>query len=169
MMVLLAFGQVVFGGCGKKAPPVAPKQPPLAAVKDLTAVYENGRIVVRWHHPGGVTPAAAYQVLQSRNDVSRPACPDCPLLFERVTTESVPETLRTQRLLLEVDVPAVPGFIYHFKVVPLQSSGAFGPDSNVVNVTVGDEHSLNQDGFGTSGEHRNPGLKDTKNGNNPIL
>lgn len=139
VMVLLVLGQAVLGGCGKKAPPVAPKQPPVPAVKDLAAVYKIGRIVLQWHHPGGDPPAVAYQVLQSRHAVSRPACPGCPLIFERLTTETVPETLRTQRFLLEVDVPAAPGFIYHFKVVPLQFSGASGPDSNVVHVTVGDE------------------------------
>lgn len=136
VLLLLACGPAVFGGCGKKAPPVAPKQPPMPAVKDLTAVHADGRVLLHWHHPGGVTPAVAYQVLQARRAVSRPECSGCALMFERAATETVPEALRTQRLALEVDLPAAPGFIYHFKVVPLQSSGAFGPDSNVVNLTV---------------------------------
>jgi hypothetical protein len=123
-------------GCGVKAPPVAPKQPPLPKISDLTAVRSNGRVLLEWHHPGGESPAVGYHVLKSQRSLSQPECPDCPMIFERIGTENLQRTLRTQRHELGFEIAAPPGFVYHYKVVPMQPSGARGPDSNVVKLEV---------------------------------
>ncbi len=125
-----------FNGCGRKAPPVAPKQPQMPAVSDLSAVYADDRVILQWHHPGGVSPTVGYQVLQYRRPVSEPDCPECPMVFQRVGSETLLSILRTKRHALSRSLPVARGSVYHYKVVPYQSSGAQGPDSNVVQVTV---------------------------------
>jgi hypothetical protein len=132
LLMLPLTGVLVWGGCGVKAPPVAPKQPPLPSITDLKAAYGNGRVLLGWRHPGGKSPAVGYQVLKSQRSVSQPECPGCPMIFQRIGTENLQRTLRTQPHALEFEAAAQAGYIYHFKVVPIESSGARGPDSNVV-------------------------------------
>ena len=127
---------LVFSGCGKKGPPAAPGQAAMAAVTDLTAVYGDGRIRLNWNHPGTPSPAVGYVVLQSRRDSSQPDCPGCPLVFERLGTVSMQRSLRQQRHALDFGTIASKDAVYHFKVIPTQSSGAQGPDSNLVRVEV---------------------------------
>jgi hypothetical protein len=131
-LLLAAAGALLWGGCGVKAPPVAPKQPPLPLVTDLNAAYSKGRVLLGWHHPGGDTPAVGYQVQKSQRSLSQPQCPGCPIMFQTIGTEKLQRTLGAQRHALEFEAVAPPGYRYHFKVVPVQSSGARGPDSNVV-------------------------------------
>lgn len=133
---LLGLGVLLASGCGRKAPPVAPKQPSMPAVTDLTAVYDKRRIYLKWHHPGTMSPTVGYVVLQSQRALSQPDCPECPLVFERVGTQNLQPTLREQRHALAFDVPVAKGAVYHYKVVPFQTSGAQGPDSNLVQVEV---------------------------------
>lgn len=134
LLILPVTGVLVWGGCGVKAPPVAPKQPPLPSITDLKAAYSNGRVLLGWHHPGGESPAVGYHVLKSQRSLSQPECPGCPLIFQRVGTENLQRTLRKQRHALEFEAAAPPGYLYHFKVIPVQSSGAQGPDSNLVKI-----------------------------------
>jgi hypothetical protein len=132
--MLAVAGALLWGGCGVKAPPVAPKQPPLPSITDLTAAYSNGRIRLGWHHPGGESPAVGYHVLKAQRSLSQPECPGCPIIFQRVGTENLQSTLRTQRHPLEFEAAAPSGYLYQFKVIPFQSSGAQGPDSNVAKI-----------------------------------
>jgi hypothetical protein len=134
LLMLSVAGVLVWGGCGVKAPPVAPEQPPLPTITDLKAAYGNGRVLLGWHHPGGESPAVGYHVLKSQRSVSQPECPGCPMIFQRIGTEKLQRTLRTQRHALEFEAVAQAGYLYHFKVVPIVSSGAQGPDSNVVEI-----------------------------------
>jgi hypothetical protein len=136
LMMVSAMGVLLWGGCGVKAPPVAPKQPPMPKISDLTAAYGNGLVLLEWHHPGGESPAVGYHVLKSQRSLSEPECPNCPLIFEKVGTENLMSTLRTRRHALDFEIAAPPEFVYHYKVVPIQSSGAQGPDSNVVKLEV---------------------------------
>jgi hypothetical protein len=134
LLMLPLAGVLVWGGCGVKAPPVAPEQPPLPSITDLTAAHSNGRVLLGWHQPGSQSPAVGYHVLKSQRSVSQPECPGCPMVFQRIGTETLQRTLRTQRHALEFEAAAQAGYIYHFKVVPIESSGAQGPDSNVVKI-----------------------------------
>lgn len=136
MIIFSAVGMLLWSGCGVKAPPVAPKQAALPAISDLTAVYSNGRVLLGWHHPGGDSPAVGYHVLKSQRSLSQPECPGCPLIFEKAGTENLLLTLRSRRHALDFEIAAPPGFVYRYKVVPVQSSGAQGPDSNVVKLEV---------------------------------
>jgi hypothetical protein len=108
----------------------------MPTVTDLKGSYRNGRVLLGWHHPGGESPAVGYRVMKSQQSLSTPECPGCPILFERTGTENLQGTLRRQRHALEFEAAAPAGFLYHFKVVPIQPSGAKGPDSNVVKIEV---------------------------------
>lgn len=132
LLMLPVAGVLMWGGCGVKAPPVAPKQPPLPSITDLKAAYSKGRVLLGWHHPGGDSPAVGYYVLKSQRSVSQLECPGCPMIFQRIGTENLQRTLRRQRQALEFEAAVQAGYLYHFKVVPIESSGAQGPDSNVV-------------------------------------
>jgi hypothetical protein len=134
MLMLSVAGVLVWGGCGVKAPPVAPKQPPLPSVTDLKAAHGKGRAFLDWHHPGGESHAVGYHVLKSQQSVSQSECPGCPMVFQRIGTEKLQRTLRSQRHALEFEAAVQAGYLYHFKVVPIESSGAQGPDSNVVKI-----------------------------------
>jgi hypothetical protein len=135
-LLLLATGLLLWGGCGVKAPPVAPEQPPLPLVTDLKAAFSDGRVLLGWNHPGGDAPAVGYQVLKSQRSLAQPECPGCPVAFQKIGTENMPRTLRAKRHALEFELAAPPGYRYQFKVIPVQSSGARGPDSNVVKLEV---------------------------------
>jgi hypothetical protein len=135
-VLLLGLGVLLSNGCGRKAPPAAPKEPSMPAVTDLSAVHDNRRIYLKWHHPGMLSPTVGYVVLQAQRALSEPDCPECPLVFERVGTQNLQRTLREQRHALSFNVPVTKGAVYHYKVVPFQSSGAQGPDSNLVKVEV---------------------------------
>jgi hypothetical protein len=106
----------------------------MPSITDLTAARSNGRVLLGWHHPGGESPAVGYHVLKSQRSVSQPECPGCPMIFQRIGTEKLQPILRTQRHALEFEATAQVGYRYHFKVVPIESSGAQGPDSNVVKI-----------------------------------
>lgn len=134
LLMPLVAAVLVWGGCGVKAPPVAPEQPPMPSVMDLKAAYSNGRVLLGWHHPGGESPAVGYHVLKSQRSVSQPGCPGCPIIFQRIGTEKLQRTLRTKHHALEFEAVAQAGYLYHFKVVPIESSGAQGPASNVVKI-----------------------------------
>jgi len=108
--------------CGKKADPVPPSAAPPAPVDDLKADIDGSRVRLTWTQPSSATVI----VYRSRVSLENPACPGCPMIFERVagTTELQGPTYSAK---LEK------GYRYHFKV---QVRDAFGQtaDSNLVEV-----------------------------------
>jgi hypothetical protein len=136
LVALLLVAPVLCGGCGKKAPPVAPRQPAMKAVGDLSAHSQDGLVVLTWHHHPVSSGVTGYVVFRAQHAISTPDCPGCPLLFEKTETIALDPDRYTTRhqLTYSQDVPG--GFRYTYKVVPVQSSGAQGPDSNRVVVEV---------------------------------
>lgn len=122
-------------GCGMKAPPVVPRQPAMQAVTDLSVARQEGMLVLSWHHqlpPSGVTGYVIYRAPSLDPDSD---CNRCPLLFERIGQVALDPNERLKRHLLSYRSPmgaAAGPAIY--KVVPVQSSGAQGPDSNLVEI-----------------------------------
>jgi len=132
IMCGLCFALVIQSGCGKKAPPVAPRQIPLVAVADLQGVLSAKTVRLAWHHAAQNESAAGYIVLRAQAALSRPACPDCPLVFQKVDTIPMDRSARKQRQNLAFQQEIAAGFRYTYNVRPYQSSGAQGPDSNLV-------------------------------------
>ena len=129
---------VLAPGCGKKAPPVAPKPRPLTAVTDLTGVLQNEQVRLTWTHRPDNRYAKVYVVLRAQRGLSQPACGDCPRVFQKVDTISIPESLRDTEQALNFSQSLAPGFSYTYSVRPVHGSGAQGPDSNLVTVEVPD-------------------------------
>ena len=123
---------LVSNGCGRKAPPIVPQQRPLIAVKDLKGVLEQGIVQLTWRHNPENRGAVDYVVLRAQSDLSKPPCPGCPLIFQKEGTVRVGRLLRGQQHTLSYSVKVMAGFRYTFDVRPVQSSGAQGPDSNLV-------------------------------------
>lgn len=132
---VVVFTLLVLYGCGKKAPPVAPRQAPLVGVNDLVGGLSSGKVRLTWTHPTGNAKAAGYIILRAQSVLSKPDCPDCPQLFQKVATVPVARSLRSQRHPLEFYHDLATGFKYTLKVRPYASSGAQGPDSNRVVIT----------------------------------
>lgn len=133
LIAVMAF-LALCGGCGKKAPPTAPRQPAMKAVANLDAAYRAGTVHLTWDHHPASSAVTGYLVFRAGHDLSTPNCPGCPLLFEKVETIALdPDKYQARhRLTYSQYVPS--GFRYTYKVVPIQSFGAQGPDSNFVKV-----------------------------------
>lgn len=135
--ILMALaGIALWGGCGKKGPPVPPRMPEMKAVTDLAASYENGVVVLAWHHPDSSAAVAGYAVFRFQHAQFPTDCQRCPLLFEKVAKVSLPPADAGARHKLTWYQSAASGFRYTYKVVPVLSSGFQGPDSNLAQVEV---------------------------------
>jgi hypothetical protein len=123
-------------GCGKKAPPVAPQSRPLTAVTDLKAMLDQGHVRLTWTHSPDNRYAKAYVVLRAQRELSRPECNDCPRVFQKVGSLDLTGAIRDEKHTLDFSENLAAGFRYIFSVRPVHSSGAQGPDSNLVIVEV---------------------------------
>lgn len=125
-------------GCGKKAPPVAPQTRPLSAVTDLKGVLDRNQVRLIWTHRPDNQDAKAYVVLRAQRGLSQAECKDCPRVFQKVGSISVPGAARDQQQTLDYSQSLASGFTYTFSVRPIHGTGAQGPDSNLVMLEVPD-------------------------------
>lgn len=114
------------GGCGKKAPPVPPKRPPLPQVTELKGHLQGDTVTLTWRAAPAAAGIRGYVVLRAQVSASGPSCPGCPLVFQKAGV--VNSDQGTGELAFSEPVPA--GFIYTYKVQPVGSSGDRGPSSN---------------------------------------
>jgi len=134
LAALLLTGALVvsLAGCGVKKPPVGPRQPPMQAVTDLAATWNQGMITLTWLHNDPSETVVGYQVYRSQTKIETTPCEECPIIFESAGKITVSRQSRTVRFELEASI----GYFYRFKVKPYQATGAQGPDSNVVELIV---------------------------------
>ena len=123
--ILLA---TIFGGCGKKGPPVPPQSAPLPQVTTLEGRLEGDVIRLSWRPGESVKGIKAYVILRSQVDPAKPPCPGCPRVFQRVGQVAPDPNAQA----VQFSEPTAPGFIYTYKVQPVGSSGDAGPESNAV-------------------------------------
>lgn len=71
-------------GCGRKGPPVAPGIAAPAAVSDLAARVDKGRVTLEWRVPGAADAAPPEGFRIYRADLGPADCADCPLLFAKI-------------------------------------------------------------------------------------
>ena len=124
-------------GCGKKASPVVPGQIRMAAVADLEGALDQTTMTLTWTHFTENSRVKNYIVLRAQTDLSRlEACAGCPMVFQKVGIQAVERRLanKAHKLTFSLNLPK--GFRYTFSVRPSQSSGAQGPDSNLVEVIL---------------------------------
>ncbi len=86
-LILICFAFILFG-CGKKGPPVPPRQITPPTVKDLTGDIEGDSLNLTWTIPERKefikSGAEGFFVYRSKTLLSEPDCKGCPVLFSRV-------------------------------------------------------------------------------------
>ena len=130
---------MLFYGCGKKAPPVAPRHLPMVGVSDLKGGLSQSTVRLVWRHNPDNSRVAGYVVLRAQSSLAQPECPGCPMVFQKVETIALSRSMRKKEHALEFYQDVAQGFRYTYNVRPYQSSGARGPDSNFVVISYSRE------------------------------
>ena len=88
-LILICFACILFG-CGKKGPPVPPRQLTPPRVKDFTGYIVGDNLTLTWTIPPQKelisSGAEGSFVYRSKTLLSEPGCKNCPVLFTRVAT-----------------------------------------------------------------------------------
>lgn len=126
--IMIGLTLVGLGGCGKKAPPVPPKRPPLPQVTALKGRLEGDTVYLNWRSEPVDRGVRGYVVLRAQSSAASPPCPGCPLVFQKAGVVSSEHADGA----FEFAEPVPEGFIYTYKVQPVGSSGDRGQDSNSV-------------------------------------
>ena len=139
-IIILVF---LLPGCGKKGPPVSPRQKPVPAVSDLKHSIDGNMLTLTWTIPKGKEKVKSvpdgFIVYRSKRPISDSPCKNCPKLFQKMT--DIPADITPD---IKIDAPGYEnknieyreeiekGFVYTYKVVLYTKSGVSGADSNYV-------------------------------------
>jgi hypothetical protein len=128
----------VWGGCGRKMPPIQPGTYPPQAVKDLAFDVRDGLLTLFWRAPvekekDKENAAVSFKVLRARQTEAEAACQSCSVSFQMVGVVRLegrdPSARLEFRDLLE------PGYKYRYKVIGTSAAGVDSKDSNIVHPT----------------------------------
>ena len=135
-IIILLF---LFPGCGKKGPPVPPRQKPVPAVSDLKYSINENILMLTWTIPKGKEKAKTaldgFIVYRYKRPISDSACKNCPKLFQKVS--DIPADITTdvrgyENKNIEYREEIEKGFVYTYKVVLYAKNGVAGADSDYV-------------------------------------
>jgi len=128
---LILAGLLLFpGGCGVKAPPVAPDVK-TAVVTGLAQSVNGNELTLVWRMTDENPPPDFYTVYQSKTATTEKPCEGCPLTFERLLKVSAAGTGGSSTQTLTLDR----GYHYGFKVSATTENGLEGPLSKKVTFT----------------------------------
>lgn len=138
LSILAAFA-FYLSGCGRKAPPVAPRPAPPPAVNDLGWQMQEDTLKLTWtipKHKGRIHPdLKGFFVYRSRKPLSESECPDCPLKFilaADIGKKAVKSSAKLTKGRMTYSETLVKGYRYIYKVVAYNDSGSRFGDSNLV-------------------------------------
>lgn len=129
----------VLPGCGKKGPPVPPRQKAIPAVNDLTYGIDGTTLTLTWTVPPKKekvkTDPDGFMVYRYKRPLSDSACKNCPKLFERVS--DIPLNMQIDKpgykhKNMEYREEIEKGFLYTYKVIFYTKNGGSSTDSNYV-------------------------------------
>lgn len=142
ILMSLVCGLLLFSpGCGRKAPPQAPKARPLPVARNLTAKVDAGRVVLSWE----LTPLesrlakdARFALYRDELPLSAEACSTCPPRFHLVAQVSYdPEAaLGASGRMFTYSETVAGGFRYRYQVALRLTNGRQGEPSKTVEVTL---------------------------------
>jgi hypothetical protein len=136
--ILIIFVLLVLG-CGKKAPPVPPRQKKPPAVNDLRASIDGDILKLTWTIPrekGTIMPSlSGFIVYRSKMLLSGSDCKNCPVPFKRVADIPIeakdPEYMKKGNSTYTETVEK--GYRYVYKVI-VYKKGVTSSDSNYVDL-----------------------------------
>ena len=135
-LVAVALCLVLPAGCGKKGPPKLPDVTPPPSVTNLAVTLEGGDVVLRWTAAVVKKEDQAtegYLIYRSAEPVSEEACAGCPVLFQRAAKIPLTEAVAASNEMVYREA-LLPATRYRFKVVPYDTQGQLGPNSNIVRI-----------------------------------
>ena len=126
---------ILLPGCGKKAPPVPPRQKPVPSVSDLKYSIDGSILTLTWTIPkekeGDKTAFDGFIVYRYKSPITNSPCKNCPKLFHKVadiTFNAFGNEVKNIKYRDEVEK----GFAYTYKVILYTKNGVSGADSNYV-------------------------------------
>jgi len=122
-------------GCGKKGPPVPPRQIVLPAANDLMSVLEDDRVILTWTVPENKEKKGpfitGFVVYKAKNPVQKNDCKNCPVKYEAVAEITAGSKGKDGKVKYTGQLEK--GFRYFFKVTAFSEGTASGSrDSNIV-------------------------------------
>ncbi|MBW2563321.1 MAG: hypothetical protein JRE29_04680 [Deltaproteobacteria bacterium] len=135
-IIILVF---LLPGCGKKGPPVPPRQKPVSSVSDLKYGIDGNILTLTWTIPKEKEKAksafSGFIVYRSKRPISDSDCKNCPKLFQKVS--DIPADIKIdapgyENKNIEYREEIEKGFVYTYKVVLYAKSGVSSADSNYV-------------------------------------
>jgi len=137
--VILIAAVIVAGffiaGCGKKGPPVPPRQVVLPAVNDLVSVLEDDGVILTWTVPETKEKKgpfiSGFVVHKAKNPVQESECKNCPVKYKAVAEIMAGPEGKSGKMKYAGQLEK--GFRYFFKVTAFSEGTASGSrDSNIV-------------------------------------
>lgn len=123
-------------GCGKKGPPVPPRQSPVPSVSDLKYSIDGSILTLTWTIPkekeGKKTAFDGFILYRYKSPITNSPCKNCPKLFHKVADikiDTFGNGIKNMKHRDEVEK----GFAYTYKVILYTKNGVSGADSNYVN------------------------------------
>lgn len=136
--ILIIFA-LFFSSCGKKAPPVPPRQKKPPAVNDLTASINGDTLTLTWAIPKEkgkiISGLSGFIVYRSKMLLSESDCKNCPVLFKRVADIPIEEKGSGYMKKGNIMYPETleMGYRYIYKVI-VYRKGITSSDSNYVDL-----------------------------------
>lgn len=128
-------------GCGKKAPPVAPRQVPPGKVTDLSYRLDGDTVKLTWTLPEGEQKNQScltrFILYRSRSPIAETECESCPIRFKRIAVIPVEDknTLEIgsdKKKVLSYFETLEKGCRYIYKVTGVAENGLASDDSNYI-------------------------------------
>lgn len=135
-LTLLMAASACLIGCGKKGPPVPPRQTLTPAVKDLSSNIDGDMFVLTWTIPGKMEDKSAaiksFIVHRGKQKIQDGDCRNCPVNFKPVAEVSAETKLAAEKMKYAERLEK--GFKYVFKVIASSNSGRESIDSNYAEI-----------------------------------
>jgi hypothetical protein len=124
--------------CGKKRPPIPPRQIEPPPVTDLKRQIEGDQLTLTWTIPKGkrqvISSLAGFNVYRSKKAVSTPVCEDCPVFFTRMAVMPIRSEM-LEKGMMTYSETLEKGFRYVYKVTVHTKAGIISGDSNYIEFT----------------------------------
>lgn len=123
-------------GCGKKAPPVYPRQEPPLPVTDLSKSIDSDKLKLIWtagKRKNVKSKPVGFIVYRSKNMLLDSDCKNCPVVFTRVADISV--QMKDLKKTLTYEETLEKGYRYVYKVNAYFANRVVSGDSNLLSFT----------------------------------